>query len=254
MFCVVKLKSIKIFVAICTVCILLALRFSNMSSAQVFFGYNVRLVPVYRVETENKSVAISFDAGWGSEKTEDILQILEEYDVKATFFLVGLWIDENPQLVEKIYNSGHEIGNHSNTHKDLAKLTQASVGLEISTVNEKVEKITGVAPSVFRSPYGSYNNTVINTCSLNKLVCVQWDVDSLDWKGISAQQITTNILNKTKSGSIVLMHNDSKNIVQSLPMTLDRLKGQGYKICSVGDLIYKTNYTIDRAGVQKLKS
>lgn len=253
MFCVVKLKSIKYVLLVLLVTVLLAISFNGASSAQVFFGYNTKLVPVYSVQTDKKQVAITFDASWGADKTEEIMKILKEYDAKGTFFLVGFWVDKYPNMVKLINDNGFEIGTHSNTHPDLTKLSREAVKLEISTCTDMIEKITNKKIELFRAPYGAYNNTVIEVSNELNLIPIQWDVDSLDWKGISAQNITTRIINNVKNGSIILCHNNSDHILDALPMVLDRLKGQGYEVTSVGELVYKENYTIDRNGVQKPK-
>ena len=233
MFCVVKLKSIKYVLLVLLVTVLLAISFNGASSAQVFFGYNTKLVPVYSVQTDKKQVAITFDASWGADKTEEIMKILKEYDAKGTFFLVGFWVDKYPDMVKLINDNGFEIGTHSNTHPDLTKLSREAVKLEISTCTDMIEKITNKKIELFRAPYGAYNNTVIEVSNELNLIPIQWDVDSLDWKGISAQNITTRIINNVKNGSIILCHNNSDHILDALPMVLDRLKGQGYEVTSV---------------------
>ena len=254
MFCVVKLKSIRYVLLVLLVSVLLAISFNGVSSAQVFFGYSTKLVPVYSVETDKKQVAISFDAAWGADNTEKIMETLKEYNVNATFFLVGFWVDKYPDLVKKISECGFEIGTHSNTHPDMTKLSRDSAKLELTTCIEMIESITSKKVELFRPPYGAYNNQLIEVCNELNIIPIQWSVDSLDWKGLSAQEITTRIINGAKSGSIILCHNNSDHIVEALPMVLDRLMGQGYTVTSVGELVYKDNYTIDRAGVQKLKS
>lgn len=254
MFCVVKLKSIRYVLLVLLVSVLLAISFNGVSSAQVFFGYSTKLVPVYSVQTDKKQVAISFDAAWGADKTEKIMETLKEYNVNATFFLVGFWVDKYPELVKKISDNGFEIGTHSNTHPDMTKLSRDSAKLELTTCIEMIESITSKKVELFRPPYGAYNNQLIEVCNELNIIPIQWSVDSLDWKGLSAQEITTRIINGAKSGSIILCHNNSDHIVEALPMVLDRLMGQGYTVTSVGELVYKDNYTIDRAGVQKLKS
>lgn len=254
MFCVVKLKSIRYVLLILLVSVLLAISFNGVSSAQVFFGYSTKLVPVYSVQTDKKQVAISFDAAWGADKTEQIMDTLKEYNVTATFFLVGFWVDKYPDLVKKISENGFEIGTHSNTHPDMTKLNRESAKLELTTCIEMIEGLTSKKVELFRPPYGAYNNMLIELCGELNIIPIQWSVDSLDWKGLSAQEITTRIVNKASNGSIILCHNNSDHIVDALPMVLDRLIGQGYTVTSVGELIYKENYTIDRTGVQKLKS
>ena len=254
MFCVVKLKSIRFVLVVLLAAVLLAISFNGVSSAQVFFGYNAKLVPVYSVETEKKQVAISFDAAWGADKTQGIMDILEEYDAGGTFFLVGFWVDKYGDFVKEIDERGFEIGTHSNTHPDMTKLSADAMEKELTTCVDMIENITGKNVELFRPPYGAYNDTLIKTSEKLGLIPIQWSVDSLDWKGISAQEITTRIINNVKNGSIILCHNNSDHILDALPMILDRLTAQGYTVTSVGDLVYKENYEIDRQGVQKLKN
>ncbi len=249
-FCVIKSRTIKIFLAMVVVAVLLTLSFEGGACAQVWFGYSTRLVPVYRVDTTEKQVAISFDAAWGADKTEEILAVLDEYDAGATFFLVGFWVDKYPDMVKAIDEKGIEIGSHSNTHPDMAKISGETLAKELDISTEKIEAITGKEVTLFRPPYGSYNNELINACSQRGLIPIQWDVDSLDWKGLSASDVTTRVMNNVQNGSIILMHNNADNVVQSTRMVLERLINEGYKVTSIGDLVYHSNYSIDRNGVQ----
>ena len=223
---------------------------SNESIAQVYFNKSFRRLPIYSVQTEEKVVAISFDAAWGADKTSDILNCLKKYNAGATFFLVGFWIDKYSDLVKEIDNQGFEIGSHSNTHPDFTKLSQSQMKLELETTNEKLKKIISQDIKVFRSPFGSYNNDSIKTAEELGMTTIQWDVDSLDWKGISAEQICKNVLTKVKNGSIILCHNNSDHIVEALPSILSTLKERGYRVVSVSDLIYKDNYSINSQGIQ----
>lgn len=249
-FCVIKSRTIKIFLAMVVVAVLLAVSFEGGAAAQVWFGYSTRLVPVYRVDTQEKQVAISFDAAWGADKTKQIMQVLEEYNAGATFFLVGFWVDKYPEMVKAIDEAGFEIGTHSNTHPDMAKISQENIAKELEISSEKIKAITGKEVSLFRPPYGSYNNDLINACSQRNLIPIQWDVDSLDWKGLSAVDITSRVVDKVQNGSIILMHNNADNVVDAVKMVLERLTNEGYKVTSVGDLVYHSDYTIDRNGVQ----
>lgn len=249
-FAVVKSRTIKIVIAMIIICALLAATFSGVHLAEVFFGYSTRLVPIYNVETDEKKVAISFDAAWGADKTEGILDILKEYDVKATFFLVGFWVDEYPDTVKKIDEAGIEIGTHSNKHPDMVKLSRENIAQELTTSISKIEAITNKKVKLFRPPFGSYNNTLIEESEKLGLKTIQWDVDTLDWKGLSGSEMCKRVTNKVKNGSIILMHNNSDNILDGLRQILDRLKMQGYEVTSVGNLIYESDYSIDRNGVQ----
>lgn len=249
-FCVINSKTLLVTFAGILVAILLSVSIGGSTSAQVFFGYSTRLVPVYEVETTEKKVAISFDAAWGADKTQSIIDTLKEYNSTATFFLVGFWIDKYPDMVKAIDEAGMEIGNHSLTHPDMTTVSAEKLKEEISSVNQQIQNITGKNVKVFRCPYGAYNNSVINAVTAENMLPVQWSVDSLDWKGLSSSEITTRIVSNVKNGSIILCHNNADHIVEALVMVLDRLTSQGYKIVSVGELVMFENYTIDRNGVQ----
>lgn len=251
MFCVVKSRTIKYTLLVLLATILLAISINGAVSAEVFFGYSTRKVPIYCVQTEEKRVAISFDAAWGADKTKQIVDICKEYNVKATFFLVGFWVDKYGDMVEYIDSNGFEIGTHTNTHPDMVNLSREAQSLELDKSMELITNITGKKLELFRAPFGSYNNALLDTAESKGLKTIQWDVDSLDWKGLSAEAITLRILNGVKNGSIILCHNNSDHIVEALPMILDRLQKQGYTVGSVGELIYKDNYIVDRAGLQK---
>lgn len=249
-FCVIKSRTIKIFLAMVVVVVLLAVSFEGGACAQVWFGYSTRLVPVYRVDTAEKQIAISYDAAWGADKTEEIMAVLKEYNVGATFFLVGFWIDKYPEMVKAIDENGFEIGTHSNTHPDMATISAENIAKELDISIEKIKAITNKEVTLFRPPYGSYNNSLINACSSRGLIPIQWDVDSLDWKGLSAVDVTTRVMDRVQNGSIILMHNNADNVVESTRMVLERLTKEGYKVTSIGELVYHSNYTIDNNGVQ----
>jgi len=215
------------------------------------FATGGKIKPIYCVDTTEKIVAISFDAAWGAELTPQILDILDEYNVKATFFLVGFWVEKYPDRLQEIYKRGHEIGNHSQSHPHMSCLTAEKVKEEIETVNERIEACIGVKPTVFRAPFGDYNDTLVNTVRSLNMECIQWSVDSLDWKELGCQPLVDTVCKKVKSGSIILFHNNSKYITQALPIILKDLQENGYKIVPVSELIYKDDYYVDQAGIQR---
>ncbi|MBR4270588.1 MAG: polysaccharide deacetylase family protein [Clostridia bacterium] len=250
-YLVLKRATLLGVVCVFLLCAILSLPLGENSISAVFFGDNLRKVPIYSVDTTEKKVAISFDAAWGADKTEKIMDILEEYQVNATFFLVGFWADKYADIVREIDKRGFEIGTHSNTHPDLSKLSSEQVKLELTQSIEKINSAcSGVSVKLFRPPFGAYNNTVIDVADSIGLKTIQWNVDSLDWKGGSGAEICERIMGKVKNGSIILCHNNADHILEALPLVLDRLKMQNYSVVSVGELIYLDNYTIDRAGVQ----
>ena len=160
-FLIFKRKNIKYMLVVLVSIILLALNI-NGPSAQVYFGVAPRLVPIYSVDTVEKKVAITFDSAWGADKTQNIVDILNEYNVTATFFLVGFWVEKYPEMVKILNDNNIEIGTHSNTHADFAKLSKDQMKLELTTSMDLISNITGKSPTLFRAPYGSYNNNVIS--------------------------------------------------------------------------------------------
>ena len=251
-FCV-KFKTIKAIMFLALVGILLSVNVGGNVAASVYFNNSLRKVPVYYVGTDKKQVAISFDAAWGADKTEKIIEICEEYNVKATFFLVGFWVQKYPEMVKKIYDSGFEIGTHSNTHPDMTKLSSENQKFELETSMNLIKNITGEEVKLFRPPFGAYNDSLINTADSLGLTTIQWDVDSLDWKGLSAMEINNRVLNGVRNGSIILCHNNSDHILDALPIMLDRLIKRGYNVTPVGELLLKGDYFIDNNGKQIAK-
>lgn len=214
-----------------------------------------RELPIYCVDKgDEKIISISFDAAWGNEDTSQLIDILAKYDVKATFFVVGDWVDKYPESVKQLSDAGHEVMNHSNKHPHMPELSQEKMRAEITECNNKIEAITGVKPILFRAPYGDYNNETIKTIRECGCYPIQWDVDSIDWKDIEADQITKRVTSKVKPGSIVLFHNAAKHTPEALPQILEKLKSDGYSIVPISQLIYADNYTIDSTGRQHLNS
>ena len=209
-----------------------------------------RKLPIYAVETTENKVAISFDAAWGADKTVEIMKLCDSYGVKATFFLVGFWIEKYPEMVKDIYNNGFEIGIHSNTHPDMTKLSKKEIEAELQENIKLIEDLTGFRPKLFRPPYGYYNNTLIDVCDGLGLSCIEWSVDSLDWKGLSAGEIAGRVTSKSKNGSIILFHNNSDNILDGLKMVLEHFKCKKTDVVPIGQLIYYDNFYIDNQGVQ----
>lgn len=250
-FLVLKKHTLNFAFLMIFACVILSLNFGENKAASVFFGDNLRKVPIYSVETSEKRVALSFDAAWGADKTQGIIDILKEYKVNATFFLVGFWVEDYPSEAKAIANAGFEIGTHSDTHPDMCKLTKEQMELELKSSTEKIKKATNIMPTFFRAPFGSYNNTLLETAESLNLCPIQWSVDSLDWKGLSAGEIQNRITSRAKNGSIILCHNNSKHILDALPIVLESLLNKGFYVGSVGDLVYKDSYIIDRTGVQK---
>ncbi len=212
-----------------------------------------RELPIYSVQRDDKVLSISFDASWGADKTLSILDILDEHGVKTTFFLVGGWVDKYPDMVKEIAARGHEIGNHSDTHPHMSQLSESDIKDELRIMSDKVEKLTGVRPTLFRPPYGDYNNRVIEVARAEGYECVQWSIDSLDWKDRGTEDIIKQCTYRVDNGDIVLFHNDSNDIVNALPTVIKHYQGLGYTIIPVSELLLEGEYTIDVQGKQHPK-
>lgn len=207
-------------------------------------------LPIYSVDTAEKKVALTFDAAWGNEDTQQIIKILDQHSAKATFFIVGEWAEKYPEDVKALAAAGHSIQNHSDTHPHMTKLTGDSIAAEISGCNQKLAALTGKESVYFRAPYGDYDSSTVNGAQALNMETVQWDVDSLDWKGLIPEQIAQRVTEKTKPGSIILCHNGAKHILEALPLFIEPLQSQGYQFVTLEELILPQPYTIDANGVQ----
>ncbi len=215
------------------------------------FAAGERKLPIYCVGTDEKKIAISFDAAWGNDDTETLIEILKEYNVPATFFVVGAWVDKYPESVKALSDAGHQVQNHSNTHPYMSKLSEEQIKNELTACNKKIEAITGKAPTLLRPPYGDYNNRLIETTESMGMKTIQWSVDSLDWKDTAtAESICERVVKKAENGSIILCHNDAEHTPEALPTMLKCLKEKGFEFVFISDLIMKDNYKIDHTGKQ----
>ncbi len=211
-----------------------------------------RELPIYCVGTDEKKVALSFDAAWGNEDTKKIMEILKKHDVHVTFFMTGGWVEAYPEDVKALYKAGHDLGNHSENHKNMSQLSEAECRQELQDVHDKVKKLTDYDMFLFRPPYGDYDNEVISIARDMGYYPIQWDVDSLDWKDYGVDSII-NTVTKHKhlgNGSIILCHNGAKYTAEALDALISGLKEQGYEIVPISELIYRDNYHMDHEGRQ----
>ncbi|MDR1570109.1 MAG: polysaccharide deacetylase family protein [Oscillospiraceae bacterium] len=213
-----------------------------------------RVLPVYNVARQDKVLSISFDAAWGNANTVKLLDMLDQYDVKATFFLVGIWVEKYPELVQEISRRGHDVESHSTTHPHMTQLSDAKMREELRVVADRIEALTGKRPTLFRAPYGDYNDAVVATSRQEGFECIQWNVDSLDWKNLGIQSMIKQCTKKVSPGDIVLFHNDSKYILDALPAILDYYAAQGYKLIPISEILLEGETYIDHQGTQHPKA
>ena len=213
-----------------------------------------RQLPIYCVEKDYKVASLSFDAAWGNEDTQQLIDILGKYNVKVTFFVVGDWVEKYPESVKALYDAGHEIMNHSDDHAHFNSLSAGEIVADINACSDKSEEVTGVRPTLFRPPYGEYDDHVIAAVRSMGVEPIQWSVDSLDWKDLSAAEITRRVMSKIHPGGIVLFHNAAIHTPEALPGIIEGLLQEGYELVPISQLIIRgdcgVDYTIDHTGKQ----
>ena len=209
-----------------------------------------RQLPIYSVDREEKICSISFDAAWGNEDTQILIDILGKYNVKATFFVVGDWAEKYPESAKALADAGHEVMSHSLHHDHYNSLTADQILSDLAAANEKICAATGTTPTLIRCPYGEYDDHVISAIRSYGMEPIQWDVDSLDWKDYDADTIYNRVTSQVGPGSIVLFHNAALHTPEALPRILDKLINDGYTVVPISQLIYTGEYTIDHTGRQ----
>lgn len=247
-----KMKSYVILLS--TVVILFGIAFGLTSQNIVETAASTKQLPIYNVATDEKKVAFTMNCAWNADDIDSILQILANNNIHITFFMVGEWVTKYPDAVKKIYEAGHEIANHSDTHPHVNNLNLEENREQIIKCSQKIEKITGEKTTLYRGPYGEYNDTVINAAKSQNHVSIQWNLDTLDYSGLTGEEMWKRLENKLSSGSIILSHNGTKHTADSLDMLIKNIKEKGYEIVTVSELIYKDNYYIDVNGIQRITS
>ncbi|MBR2442300.1 MAG: polysaccharide deacetylase family protein [Clostridia bacterium] len=244
----VCLTAVILMVSTCIFCV----KKNNIAQTTGAGMSSIRSLPIYSVDRTDKKIAISFDCAWGVDFTDKLLEVMRKNDVRCTFFAVQFWVEKYPEYAEKIVNAGHELGTHSRSHSYMSKQSEAEIRDELTTSSQAIERLTGQKVTLFRPPYGDYNNLLIDTCNTMGIYPIQWDVDSLDWKNLSATEIAMRVINGTKDGSIILCHNNALHTAEALPLIFSTLKNRGFEFVPIGELIYKENYRIDNSGKQHL--
>jgi len=245
----IQVRSV-LYIGIFALCLALAMLIGQQDETAAQAAAGTLELPIYSVERSNKVVSLTFDAAWGNEDTQELIDILGRYNIRATFFIVGEWVDKYPESVKALADAGHEVMNHSNTHPHMTQLSKEQMIAEVCACDDKIEAITGIRPILFRPPYGDYNNTVIEAMRESGHYTIQWDVDSLDWKEISAGEILERVLSKAREGSIILFHNAAKHTPEALAGIIEGLMQEGYSFLPVSELIYREGFTMNHEGRQ----
>ena len=209
-----------------------------------------RQLPVYCVQRDDNKIAISFDAAWGNEDTQKLIDILSAFGVRTTFFVVGDWAEKYPESVKALHEAGHEVMSHSAHHAHFSMMSASEIAADLREANRLIAVCTGAEPTLFRCPYGEYDDHVIQTVKSLGMTAVQWSVDSLDWKGIDADEICDRVLKRVEPGSIVLFHNAAEHTPEALPEILDSLLADGYRVVPVSQILLQGDCFIDSTGRQ----
>ena len=245
-FYVIKLRWL-IAMAAVIVCIIIGV---FVDIAVPTFSVNGREIPIYSVERDDNKIALTFDCAWNDDDITDILDTLDEYDAKATFFILGDWALTYPESVLEIHRRGHEIGTHSMSHDDYTQMSTGEILKDIYTCEEIILSITNNRPRLVRAPSGAYNDTVIKACEENGRIYVQWSADGIDYaEDATEESIYNRVISKTGAGDIILLHNGTEHTAAVLPKILETLS-EDYKLVKVSSLVYLDNFTIDGNGRQ----
>lgn len=207
-------------------------------------------LPIYNVERNDNKISLTFDCAWGNSNTDNLIAILAEEKVSATFFVTGEFCDKYPEDIKKLHDAGHEIANHSDKHPHVKGMNVNDLIEDTKECSRKIEMLTGEKTALYRAPYGEYDDNVITTLTGMGLSVIQWNADSIDWDKPDVQTIINRTTRNISSGSILLFHNDLENTEKALPDILKSLKEQGFEFCKTSELIYTEDYTIDPQGKQ----
>lgn len=239
---------------ISTIC---AIYLNNSSKSAFLEKVDEDKKPIFSVDTDEKVVALTFDINWSEkEHLEEILEVLNKYDIKATFFIMGKWViypEGNKEKLEKIKEGGHEIGNHSYVHPDFTKITKGRILEELRKTDEIIKEISGYNPKLFRFPSGAYNEESYSMIKSLGYECIQWNIDSIDWKESGEEIEYQRVMKNIAPGSIVLFHNNAKYTPKNLEKIILDLKKQEYSILPIGEMMHKDSYIIDSQGIQRKK-
>ena len=208
--------------------------------------------PIYFVYTEEPKISISFDATWGAEHTEAILDTLAQHQVQATFFLTNIWLKEYPDMAKKIADSGHEIAMHSVSHPHMNDLSQEEIKKELLDNQAMIKEVTGYEAMLFRFPFGEYNNQSVSTVKKLGFYPIQWSADSLDWRDeLSKEEIVRRVVDNLHNGAIILCHNNGSHTAEAIEDILTQAENKGYQVVPIGQLIYTGDYEVDNQGGQR---
>lgn len=209
------------------------------------------LLPIFGVSSSDMKIALTFDCAWENSDTMLLIDILDKYDVKATFFATGDWCERYPDDVLMLFQNGHAIENHSYNHPHVQSIAKDKLISDTLACDDIIESITGVRPTLYRSPYGEFSDSMLSVFETHlPHKVIQWTADSRDWQGRQPHDMAHTIISNTQSGGILLFHNDTINTPQALEIILPALQDDGFQFVLVKDLILWDDYSINHQGLQ----
>lgn len=237
---------------LCSLVFFMGAHIAQRDSIAVSVTADGRELPVCCVQTDRKQAALTFDTVSGSGDVPELLGVLAARGVKATFFVTGEWAQTYPEEARQIAAAGHDLGSLGQSHRNMRELTKSEAQQEIQAAHEAVRAVTGAEMKLFRAPYGSYDNALLQTVRLSGYLPVQWDVDSEDWKSYGTDSVLREVAQNRHlgNGSIILMHSGAEDAVQSLDGVIAALQEQGYELVPVSQLVRWGDYHIDGEGRQ----
>ncbi len=210
-----------------------AVSLGTQNSTQVF-SQNEQ--PIYKADTEQKSISLMCNVYWGTEYVEPYLEVLKQNKAKATFFIGGSWAVENPELVEMIYSQGHEIANHGYSHKLASKHSVEDIKQELIKTDQILLKICNRKPSLYAPPSGDFTKETVDMAVKNGYNTIMWTIDTIDWRDHDSNKISKRIINNVKPGAFVLTH-PTQDTIKALEEVLPKLTKQGYTFNTVSELL-----------------
>lgn len=241
-------KSIWFLLGAALYILVILLGLGNMAASLVSAGN--RELPIYSVQREEPLVALTFNCAWETNDIPQLLDLLEKENIKATFFLVGQWVERYPDSVRQIAAAGHEIGNHSYSHVDFVGEQENIILQQMDKTDALIRDLTGTSPGLARVPSGSYDSRVIRLLRRQGYEVIQWDVDSVDWQKPPADEMTRKVVENVQNGSIVLFHSGADTTMEALPDVIAGLREKGYRFTTVGNLLLKGETVTDHTGRQ----
>ncbi|MFZ5597793.1 MAG: polysaccharide deacetylase family sporulation protein PdaB [Bacillota bacterium] len=202
---------------------------------------------IYKVKTDRKVVALTFDISWGTQVPGPVMDILKKNNIRSTFFLSGPWVKKYPEFAKRLTAEGHEIASHGDRHIDLDRESPDTVRKEISAAHQSIKEVTGVEPLLIRTPNGAWNDMVLGVADQMGYKVIQWSVDSLDWKKPGVDAIVNRVLDRVQPGDIILMHASDTCLQtpEALPRVLEGLKARGYELVTVSQLLQEGPGIVD---------